>query len=113
MENKTGSIESLVDKIRNYIEARIELLKLKAVDKSSLFVSLLITFFIVFVMFMCFFMLFNIALALLIGSLLGKSYYGFFIIAVLYAVIGIIILKNKDKWIKKPIINMIVKDILD
>ncbi|SRR5258706_10653251 len=113
MENKTGSIESLIERIRTYFETSIDLLKLKAIDKSSTFVSTLVTFLIVFVLITCFFMLFNIGLALLIGDLLGKSYYGFFIIAALYAVAGIILVKYRNKWIKNPVANMMVKEMLD
>ncbi len=113
MENNRSSIESLVERTRNYIETRIDLLKLKAIDKSSGFISVLITYLVVFVVFVLFFMLFNVALALLIGDLLGKSYYGFFIVAALYAVIGFILLKNREKWVKKPVINMMVKELID
>jgi hypothetical protein len=107
--NKTASIESLFQRIKTYGETRIELLKLKAIDKSSSFLSILLTYILVLVVFGFFFLFLNIGLALLIGELIGKAYYGFFIIAVLYAIAGIVLLRNKDKWIKTRVINMMVK----
>jgi Putative Actinobacterial Holin-X, holin superfamily III len=113
MENETNSIESLIDSTRSYIETRVDLLKLKAIDKSSSFISALITYLAVFIIIFCFFILLNIGLALLIGNLLGKAYYGFFILAFLYAVIGMVLFKNRKKWIKTPVINLMVKEMLD
>lgn len=113
MENQTSSIESLFEKIKSYIETRTELIKLKAIDKSSSFVSGLITYIIVFVVFWCVFLLFNIGLAFLIGELVGKVYYGFFILAAFYAIAGIVFLKFKNKWVKTPVINMMVKGLHD
>ena len=109
MANQTSSLESMFERIKNYIETRAELLKLKAIDKSSSFVSVLITYVAVFVIFWFFFLLLNIGIALLIGDLLGKFYYGFFILAAFYAIVGIVLLKNKNKWVKTPVINMMVK----
>ena len=112
MENTTNSIESLVEKIKNYVETSINLLKLKAIDKSATIISLIIDYLIAFLMFGIFIILLNLGLALLIGELLGKAYYGFFIMAILNAVIGFILLKN-NKWIKSPITNTMVKKLLD
>lgn len=109
METQSTSMESLFERLKNYLENRIELLKLKAIDKSSSFVSVLITYVIVSVFFVLFFLFLNIGLALLIGDWLGNAYYGFFIIAFFYIVVGIILLKFKDKWVKTPLINMLVK----
>ena len=112
MENTTNSIESLLEKIKNYVETSINLLKLKAIDKSATFLSIVIDYLIAFLMFGIFIILLNIGLALLIGEWLGKAYYGFFIMAVLNALIGFILLKN-NKWIKTPLTNTMVKKLLD
>jgi hypothetical protein len=113
MENQTGSVESLIDRLRNYGETRLELIKLKAINKSSGFVSVLVTYLVLVIIFICCFLFINIGIALLLGELLGKSYYGFFIVAVLYAVTGVILFKLKDKWIKTPVINMMLKELSD
>ncbi len=113
MENQTTSIESLIDKLRNYGETRLELIKLKAINKSSGFVSVIVTYLVVIIILVCCFLFINIGIALLLGELLGKLYYGFFIVAAFYAVAGMILFKLKDKWIKTPVINMMLKELSD
>jgi len=109
MENQKTSIESLFERIKSYIDTRIEIIKLKAIDKSSAILSRVITYILVFVIFGFFFLLLNIAIACLIGELIGKIYYGFFILAAFYALAGIVLLKYRNKWIRTPLINMMVK----
>jgi hypothetical protein len=112
MENVTSSIESLIEKVKSYVETTVDLLKLKAIDKSSTVASVVIDYLIVFLMFGIFAVLLNVGLALLIGEFLGKAYYGFFIMAVINAIIGFVLLKN-NKWIKTPLTNNMVKKLLD
>lgn len=109
MENQSGPIESLIDRIKNYAETRIDLLRLKAIDKSSSFLSLFISLLIVILFGFLAFILLNIGLALLIGDLLGEAYYGFFIVAAVYLIIGLVIFKFHDKWIKTPLANTFIK----
>ena len=59
MENQTATIESIFQRIKSYGDTRIELLKLKAIDKSSSVLSVFITYVIVFVIFGCFFLFLN------------------------------------------------------
>jgi nitrate reductase gamma subunit len=113
MENTTSSIEALIEKIKSYVETTVELLKLKAIDKSLQFVSVLIAYIVVLMAMGFFIILLNIGLSFLIGELLGKVYYGFFIMAAINAIAGLIVLKNKRRWIKDPLINTMVKDMED
>ena len=112
-DNKTSSVESLLESFRNYSETRIDLLKLKAIDKSSGILSSIVSIICVVLILFIFIVLLNIGIALLLGDLLGKAYYGFFIVAAFYAIIGIILYSSRDKWIKTPIINGLVKSLLD
>jgi len=112
-DNKTSSVESLLESFRNYLETRIDLLKLKAIDKSSGLISSIAAIVCVLLIAFIFIVLLNIGIALLLGDLLGKAYYGFFIVAAFYALIGIILYSSRDKWIKTPIINGLVKSLLD
>lgn len=113
MENQTGTVEALIERAKIYAETRIDLLKLKAVDKSSSVLALIISLIAVgLIGFICFIFL-NIGFALLLGELLGKSYYGFFIIAVLYLIIGFVLYSMRDKVIGSPIANSMIKKLLD
>lgn len=110
MNNPTLTlIESLISKSHDYVETRLDLFKLKMVDKSTEVASAIASGIALFVIALIFFIVFNIGLALLIGDLLGKSYWGFFILAVFYALMGVIIFKTKNKIIKAPILGILLK----
>ncbi|CAN5322872.1 hypothetical protein BH09BAC2_BH09BAC2_06920 [soil metagenome] len=112
MEN-SSPIESLFDKAKEYLEIRLDLLKLKAIDKSSEWISNCLTMVILGIFGLFFLVLFNIGLALLIGYLLGNSFWGFFIVAALYIIIGVVIYSFRKKWLKAPIATMMIKSLLD
>lgn len=113
MENQSGSVESLLDRVKDYAETRIDLLKLKAVDKASSFISSFASLLIIMMICIVGFLFLNIGIALLLGDLLGKYYYGFFIVTGFYFVTGFILFIFKDKWLKAPVSNMMIKSLLD
>lgn len=99
-------IESLISKSHEYVETRLDLFKLKMVDKSSEMASAIASGIALFLVFFIVFIIANIGIALLIGDLIGRYYWGFFILAALYALIGLVLFKSRNKWIKTPIISM-------
>ena len=113
MENQSSTVESLIDRVKIYVETRIELLRLKAIDKSSSFLSLLISMIIVILMSFIFIILFSVGLALLIGEMLGKTYYGFFIVAGFYLLVGLILFAFRNKLLKTPIADSMIKNLTD
>jgi ABC-type transport system involved in cytochrome bd biosynthesis fused ATPase/permease subunit len=54
----------------------------------------------------------NIGIALWLGELLGKNYYGFFIVAVFYLLSAIVLHFFLHNWIKKPVSNLIITQAL-
>ncbi len=112
MSNPTLTlIESLINKSHDYVETRLDLFKLKIVDKSTEVASAVVSVIAVFVFALIFFIIFNIGLALLIGDLLGKMYWGFFILAFFYALVGIIFYKSRHKIVKAPILGIFLKQL--
>lgn len=109
MENQTSSIESLWDRVKSYLETRTELIKLKAIDKISSIASSVGSLIIVVMIGIIFLSLLNIGIALWLGELLGKVYYGFFVLAGFYGIIGLVLYSSREKIIKTPIINSMVK----
>jgi len=108
MEPTISLIESLFERIGIYSKTTYELSKLKVVEKSTLAVTSLLSRFTVIIMVSFFLFVLNIGLALLIGELLGKSYYGFFVVAAFYLVTGIVFHFFLHKWIKKPVSDLII-----
>ena len=107
----TENIKSLFESAKIYGKTSLDLLKLKAADKSAETVSSVISIVIVTVVMILFFMILNVGIALLLGEVLGKNYYGFFALAGFYFIVGLILNSMKKKWFKIPIANMIVKNI--
>jgi|tagenome__1003787_1003787.scaffolds.fasta_scaffold19268598_2 hypothetical protein len=105
-------IESLFGKTTAYTTTQLELYKLKAVDKTSTVVSSVALGISLFVVFFIFFVVLNIGIALLIGDLVGKAYLGFLILAVLYAIVGLVLFKGRNKFFKDPILKMLVNKFL-
>lgn len=113
MENQSGSIEALIERAKDYAETRIDLLKLKAIDKSSSGISLAVTMIVVILLGFIILLLLTIGIALLLGDLLGKSYYGFFIVAAFYIIAGLVMYSFREKWLKIPIANSMIKKLLE
>ena len=108
MENSIN-LDALLEKTGDYLEDRVELLRLQALDKSSEVVSTM-TSKIVVVLLVIFFLAFlNIGLALLIGEALGKMYYGFFIVAGFYLLMGVLFYAFRHQLIKGPVDNYIIR----
>ena len=106
------SIKTLIDKSKDYLETKIELTKLKTIDKSADVLSTVVVM-VSMIFFLSLFVLFvSIALALMIGKMLGDVYYGFFIMGGFYAIILLMIYLKREKWIKTPIANGLINKML-
>jgi len=112
MEENSKLFESLLDSATDYGKTSLELVKLKAVDKTSDVVSTVIPYSFVFVMVAAFMLFFNLGLAFWIGESLGKLFYGFFIVAAFYLLLVAIVYFFMYKWLKKIISNFIIKQLL-
>jgi hypothetical protein len=112
MENEPkNNVESLLERAGDYLETRLDLWKLKATQKSSDIISSIASGFILAIIAAIFFMILNIGIALFLGELMGKSYYGFFVLAAFYLIAGLIFKSAKNKWVKDPVTNAIIKKI--
>ena len=113
MENQVkDNIESLFEKTGDYLETRIDLYKLKTVDTSSDLISSLVSKVIVLLVFAIFTIIVNVGIALFLGELLGRSYYGFFVVAGFYLITGLIFYSMRRKWFKEPIADSLIKKLL-
>jgi hypothetical protein len=112
METPVASIESLIERVEAYGKTTYELSKLKLLQTTINVVNTLVPRLSVIIMISLFALVLNIGIALFLGELLGKSYYGFFIVAGFYLVAGIILHFFLHKWIQKPISEIIIKQSL-
>lgn len=112
MEDNTKSIESLLERAVDYGKTSYEIVKLKTLDKTSDVVSTIIPHSIVFVLFASFMLFINFGLAMWLGEVLGKTYFGFLVVAGFYMITGLIIHFFFHKGIKNLVWNYIVKQML-
>jgi fatty acid desaturase len=112
MEDKANLIESLLDKAIDYGKTSFEVIKLNTVDKASDVVSSGIPHSIVFIFIASFMLFFNLGLAFWLGEILGNTYFGFFLVAAFYAILGIVLHFFMHQWLKNIIYNYIIKQVL-
>ncbi|MCX6254062.1 MAG: hypothetical protein NTV31_06235 [Bacteroidia bacterium] len=112
MEDNTKLLESLLERASEYGKTSYELVKLKALDKTSDVVSSIVPHSVVLVIIVSFLLFLNLGLAFWLGELLGKTYLGFFVVAGFYGISAIVLHFFMHKWLKKVICNYIIKQVL-
>ncbi len=113
MSNKPTSVEELFDKLKDYGNIRLELLKFRIIHKvSGTLADLLVTIILLLIASLVLFC-FTIGFALLLGSWLGKLYFGFLIMAGVYIIIGLIFYSGRNKFVKTSVGDKIVRELLD
>lgn len=107
METTTNFIEPLLEKATQYGKTSFELLKLRSLDKTAAISSTLISRFLLAIVVSIFVLTLNIAVALWLGELLGKSYYGFLVVAGFYGLVALILF-FMHSFIKASVNNSII-----
>ncbi len=113
MENKSTNVEELFQKLTDYAETRIDLFKLKTIDKVSGYMSSAITICLLAVLFLTLLFCITVGVALVIGEWTGEAYYGFFIVGGIYLILGLVFYSMRKKWLKVPISNRLIKELFD
>ena len=108
MEGSSSHFESLLFKAGEYAETKATILKLKVADKTSDTVSDAAAAMVVILFAGLFTVMLSVGLALLLGEWLGKTWYGFFIIAGFYGIAGIVFYINRKNFVKTPVSNFII-----
>lgn len=109
MEDNTKSIETLLERTSDYGKVSFELLKLKALDKTSDEVSSFVSHSIVTIILTSFILFLNLGAALWIGEMMGEMFYGFFVVAGFYAVIAFILHFFLHKWFKRKLNDYFIR----
>lgn len=112
-EKEPKALEVLVDRLEQFAKTTLELVQLKAVNKLSQVVASLASVLVILVFSLMCLLILNIGLALWLGELLGEDYWGFFVVAGFYGLVGCILFVFRDKLIKTPAKNIVVDQALD
>ncbi len=112
IEDRQELIEDLFEKAEVYLKTNVDLFKLKAVDRFAEVVSSLVANMTVLILFLFFLVMINVGIALWLGQMMRQSHHGFFVVAGFYAVLTLIIFLFRKSFIKSPISNSIISQML-
>jgi ABC-type multidrug transport system permease subunit len=112
MEENAKLLESLLERATEYGKTSFELVKLKALDKTSCVISSFASSSVIFILIASFLLFFSLGLSFWLGEILGEVCFGFFVVAVFYIIIGIVLNFFMHKWLKRIFTNYIIKQLL-
>ena len=104
-------LESLLKKAENYAKTSLELYRLKEINKLTDIMSTSISRGVAIILFSLFIITANIGVALWLGDVLGKVYYGFFCVAGFYGFLGVLVYYFLHNYIKSRVNNSIIEQL--
>lgn len=111
MEKNENTIESLFEKASEYGKTSFDLIKLRALDKTSHVGASIVSHSFVMIIVATLVLFVNLGIAFWLGEILGRLYFGFFAVATLYFVIFLLYLML-SKSIKRCVQNYFIKLVL-
>ena len=108
MDEKENILSSLLDSVEEYGKTNIELIKLKGLDKASDMAAGLISRVAAITICMTFLLMASFGVAFWLGAVLGEIWYGFFVVAAFYGLLGLIAYFFMHKGLKKFFADMII-----
>lgn len=109
--SETGKIEELTKSLKVYVQTNIELVKLEAAERTSVFGSSLISILIVGFSMFLFVLFVSISAGFCLADYFNSNYIGFVLVTGFYFVLTIILIIVRKKLIERPIRNRIIKRI--
>ncbi len=112
MEDNTKLIESLFERTAEYGKTSYELAKLKAADKTTDGLSSFLPHIITIAIFGFFLLFFSLGIAFWLSEVLGALYYGFLLVAALYAFVLFVLHFMLHKWLKRILYDYLIRQLL-
>jgi len=106
-------IESLIDRLREYVNTRIAQVKLSFAEKISNVAALIIAVLMSALVFFLFLVLASVAASIAIGQWLDNYWLGFLIVAGLILIIGILLWSFRERWLQRPIMKILIKTLFN
>jgi uncharacterized membrane protein len=110
MEEK-NKIEKMFTNIKDYAETRFDIIVLNIQDKAVNVISSMASAVILGTLGLISLVFISIGVAWYLGEYFHSPSIGFFSVAAFYLLVTIVVFINREKWIKLPIINAILKKI--
>ncbi|MEO7210264.1 MAG: phage holin family protein [Chitinophagaceae bacterium] len=113
MENEDNFFSESKDKLEGYINDRLMLIKLQAVEKTSRLAGVFFTIMILGLMAVFVLLFLSLTAAAILASILGSLYWGYGIVALFYIILSIIIIVSGKKMIQAKLANSLVNILLE
>lgn len=113
MEKIFSAAEELADTLRQYADTRIESARLSIAEKSSAAIANMAAAFFVAMVLAFFFLFAGVAAALLLAPVVGSYWLAFLLVAVLWLLIGLFVWKGRQRLIRLPVMNAILRQFFD
>lgn len=106
-------LKSLSEETRDYIENRIELLRLDAMDQTSNLFANITAYIIIGSLLLLFLISFGFFMGSWLGELLQSRWAGFAIVSGFYLLSFIVLLWKFNDWLSRPIQNFLIRKMED
>lgn len=113
MEDTFSKVEEMTDNFRDYVQNRIDQVKLGAAEKGSGMLSNTLSGVILLVTLLFFGIFSGMALGFALAAWTGMTWLGFLLVAVLYGIIGILTWTVWRKRIRDRIMNKMIQELFD
>ncbi len=110
--SENGKIEELTKSLKVYVQTNIELVKLEATERISVFGSSLISILLVGFSLFLFVLFISISAGFFLGDYFDDNYTGFILVAGFYFLLTFILIICRKKFIERPIRDRIIRIIL-
>ena len=108
MSTQEGFFEESKKKIEEYVQDRLLLLKLEAVEKTSRLIATMVAGLLIATFGFLIIIFISIMIAYLLGELIHHVFWGFGIVAALYIILLGLIIFYRKTLIEKRVINMVI-----
>ncbi len=111
MEKTFAKIDELGSHVKEYMNNRIDSVKLSAAEKGSKLMANMITIALSILVFGLFVLFISFALAFALAKATGELYWGFLIVSGLYLFLGTFVFLFREKLLRLPILNALLKQL--
>lgn len=101
-------IEIFFEEAAAYSKTTIELMRLVAISKTADLLSLITAGLVITIITGVFAVFMNIGVAMWLGEVLGKPYYGYFIVGGFYGLLALLLIVLRKSLIIRPVNNAII-----
>lgn len=108
VDEQENVLSSLLDSVEDYTKTNFELIKLKGLDKLSDIAASVISRLTAIIAFLTFLLIGSIGVAFWLGDVLGRLWYGFFVVSAFYGLLGLIAYFFMHKGLKRAFADRII-----